>query len=644
MKNPNEELELYREVYAITGDIIYRYSIADDTMLLYNGNDVNSRLGTTINNFVKMLRSQNFQENDRRRMEKYIEALSSGNLGFFENEVRLKLDASLATRYKVIGKTVYDAYNAPVYVVGKLIPVEDSSSLARNRTVNRKNIDELTGILKPSEFKKQISAKCSERNGMQGGVIVISVSDTDKSVTPDSETLLDNLYINIVQRLRRLFYYNAVIGRIKQDEFAVVYYGDDISTGFIEKVNELKDAVNGPDIAGIAKDVFSVQGGVYCGIFSDRGIQNILKKASMAMEFARYGGGENRICMYTPDMEDLFHTYGSENVRIRNAEIKIEHKLIKNTLEVLSDSEDINHTIEEMFSIVGREFNIDKIIMYEFDIHKLKMSVSAYWDKAGGDLPAPKNTDIDYRTIDWFNSKTEMAVVNDVSKLEVPGYRMLMTSEGIKSFVAAGFQTGTVAGCVVFKSSGRKRKWTQSELKVFELVRRIISTCLINMRLYYEMLQNAKDKNNTDALTGLYKYNVFLEEASKYIACHRNEQLAVINIRLDGFFRINEFYGYETGDDILKKYVKVIENNKERFIMGSRLNADNLVALVNLFDDRGRMLSEATINMLYNGFIEECSAKYPAAELKITSGITQIKEDGREVSDYVAYASKLRAR
>ena len=74
MKNPNEELELYREVYAITGDIIYRYSIADDTMLLYNGNDVNSRLGTTINNFVKMLRSQNFQENDRRRMEKYIEA------------------------------------------------------------------------------------------------------------------------------------------------------------------------------------------------------------------------------------------------------------------------------------------------------------------------------------------------------------------------------------------------------------------------------------------------------------------------------------------------------------------------------------------------------------------------------------------
>jgi hypothetical protein len=69
-------------------------------------------------------------------------------------------------------------------------------------------------------------------------------------------------------------------------------------------------------------------------------------------------------------LDDAFSTYYSEKRRIKNAEMKIEHKLIKNTLEVLNDSDDIGSAIHEMFSVVGKAFSIDRILMYEVDMNE----------------------------------------------------------------------------------------------------------------------------------------------------------------------------------------------------------------------------------------------------------------------------------
>ena len=118
------------------------------------------------------------------------------------------------------------------------------------------------------------------------------------------------------------------------------------------------------------------------------------------------------------------------------------------------------------------------------------------------------------------------------------------------------------------------------EINTLELMGRLMSSCLINVRLYNEILNEATNKSRIDFLTSLYKYNVFLEEANKYIATHENEKLAVVSVKLDGFIRINQSYGYDAGDSVLREYAKVLINHKDYFIMGGRVNADNLVFLV----------------------------------------------------------------
>ncbi len=639
MKNTNEELDLYREVHAMTGDIVYKYSIADDVMVIYKSSDVKSQNGTVISKYVDMLRKQSCTDEERQKLDTYIDAVSSGKTGFFEMELKLKFNGAAGNWYRTVGKTVYDDNNEPVYVIGKLIPL--GMGEGDGNTVNRENIDSLTGVLKAEEFKKQFAAKCEEYNGVPGGFIIVTVREADNGYADGADSIKDNAYIDVVQRLRRLFYYNAIIGRIKPDEFVVAYYGRNVSTEFLNKVDDFKEDLKEMEIRGVKDGVITVSGGVYCGNFERDRMFAILNKASMAMAFAKYSGG-NTIQIYTEDLEEVFHTYNSESRRIRNSIMKIEHKLIKNTLDVLTDRDDVEETIRELFEIVGREYNLDKVVMYEFDIPEHKIDNTYFWSKSGKDTPVLKKTSIDYRTIDWFNLKTEMAVVSDASQIKEADPLSVIITEGLKSFVVAGFQVGTVTACISFENHTAKHKWLESELKVFEIVRRLVSTCLINIRLYREVLSNSRDSNNLDALTGLYKQNVFREEANKYIALHSDEKLGIVSVKLDGFLRINEYYGFDAGDDILKKYTQVLKNNKDRFIMGCRLNADNVVALVKLFDDRGRILSEATVDMLYQDFMRECSLKYPVVGLRIKSGLAKIANDGCDISAYIAFADKIK--
>ena len=287
MNSPKEELDLYREVYSMTGDIVYRYSISDDVMVMYKSNDVRSHFGTTINDYVKMLRNQNFKDDEKVLMESYINAISSGNSGFFEQDMKLKIDATTTGWYKVIGKTVYDDDNNPQYVVGKLVPIDGNGGNYVNTILgNNPESDSLTGVLGSSEFKKQLSMKCDEYDGKLGGFLVLSVNDIHSVQGADMDKLKDNVYIHLVEKLRRHFYYDVIIGRIRQDEFAIAYYGNDFSSEFLTKVDDLKEDINNLDITGVREHAISISGGVYCGVYAKDGMYEILEKTSMAMTFA----------------------------------------------------------------------------------------------------------------------------------------------------------------------------------------------------------------------------------------------------------------------------------------------------------------------------------------------------------------------
>ena len=633
-----KELALYRELSSMTGEVLYCYTIQDDVMVMYKGDSAQKGATTTINNYVSMLKMQNFSEEYKENMTQYIEALSTGGQSFFSYEIKTKMDGYQEGTYKAVGKTVYDDNNVPVSVIGKLYPVEG----ADGNLVGK--FDRNTGVLKAGEFRKQLADKYKEHNGRAGGFVLLSLNEVHCPTGEDYDNDVCKLYVNLAQCLARLFSYNAIIGRLKKDEFAVVYFGRDISGEFLTKVEELKHELN--DLVGTELSQYGLRicGGVTCENFVDDGKYTALLNAGKAMGFAKYTG-DNALWMYTEDLSEAYNIYHSEDKRLQTAQMKLEHKLIQNTFKVLADTQDVKQTIMEMFDIVGKAFKLDRISMFECNSAK-KQAINIYtWDKEEQcQCYSNRPMAIDCELIKWVNKKVKMAVVPDATKVDGNDPLFGAITDRIKAFVLTGYQVGTVRGCISFECHEGKRRWSSEELNIFELINRTISTCLITVRLYYELLNAKEDGIKLDSLTGLYKYNVFLEEANKYIATHTEEKLAVVSLKLDGFVRVNQFYGYEVGDEVLKGYSAVLKNDKQRFIMGCRLNADNLVGLMKLFDSRGSMISEATADVMYGEFLRDMGAKYPAVQMSVRAGMCRIDGNGMGISDYIESADRIKSR
>ena len=638
MAQTTDELQLYREVSSMTGEIIYKYTIAEDVMEMYKSNNVKSSFGTVINDYTKMLKKRTGEDWEVSNVGSFVEALVSGGMGFFQQDIRVQLDSFEENWYHVVGKTLYDDNNKPEYIIGKFSQLDQNDDRYHNDSTDR-----LTGLLKSYEFKKQFQAKSQECAGVIGGFLVVSVTDIVKTTVADSEYLMDNAYVNISARLKELFSYNALVGRTKEDEFVVAYYGNNITTEFLSKVEEFKDNIKDMEMMGIKDYSVGVCGGVYCGPLEIENSYQVFDKASMAMAFSRYRS-KNTIAMYSKDIEETFYTYSSENRRMKNAEIKLEHKLVQNTLKVLSESGDFVKTILEMFQTVGAEFELDKISLYEMDSAKDNIVSSLSWEKEVVSTNDNIVMNINEDVINWLVNNDEMTVIQDATKIKDDEVLSEAINGRTRSFVLAGYECGTVKGCICFEKYNERHKWTSTEVNIFELMNKLMSSCLINIRLYNEMMDEATNRNRIDVLTGLYKYNVFLEEANKYISLHQNDQLAIISVKLDGFIRVNQCYGYEAGDQVLREYAKVFINQKDRFIMGSRMNADNLVFLVNLFDERGRMISEATAEVLYSDFIEAMAAKYPAVPLTTKAGVCRVDGNGMGIAEYVESADRIKFR
>jgi len=106
-------------------------------------------------------------------------------------------------------------------------------------------------------------------------------------------------------------------------------------------------------------------------------------------------------------------------------------------------------------------------------------------------------------------------------------------------------------------------------------------------------ISKLKKITQKDPLTGLYNRRGFLEEAEKFIKmAQRMKQrtaagsddlfgnIGLIFVDLDNFKQINDRYGHNAGDQVLKKISLVLENSLRKFDIIGRWGGDEFVILV----------------------------------------------------------------
>lgn len=186
--------------------------------------------------------------------------------------------------------------------------------------------------------------------------------------------------------------------------------------------------------------------------------------------------------------------------------------------------------------------------------------------------------------------------------LIIAGFRALYIGISYSSIIAALFVLSDAAGCSIISKIKytRKVKWILMvfysiinsffALKVVipnynDLIRAFIpyslSFVLLGFLVYYyagtisvsnNLVRNLKEETRTDFLTELNNVRSFdiLYNASIKNAEQRCENLSVILIDIDYFKNVNDTYGHQAGDSILKQVGEILKQGCRSFDIVSR--------------------------------------------------------------------------
>ena len=163
-----------------------------------------------------------------------------------------------------------------------------------------------------------------------------------------------------------------------------------------------------------------------------------------------------------------------------------------------------------------------------------------------------------------------------------------------------------------------------------------------NMTINNSSLQDAGGLK--DSLTGLDSYEVFLKKLQKAIDNMGDRRITIIYTDIKHFKYINDTYGYQVGDALLKDFIKEVTDNSTDVLCCSRVYSDNFVS--------ANYAPEGITNEQIREFIHGINVdkeirfreKYLNSRLQFCTGISIVDKDSRSLDAETAVSNANLAR
>jgi diguanylate cyclase (GGDEF)-like protein len=205
---------------------------------------------------------------------------------------------------------------------------------------------------------------------------------------------------------------------------------------------------------------------------------------------------------------------------------------------------------------------------------------------------------------------------------------------------------GIIIGAI--RLQGATGLWTPERESLVESYLSTTASVLSNLHL----LQTMREQANMDPLTGLYNRRFCKDYARKLMAMARRKDtpLGFIMMDLDHFKNINDVYGHEIGDRILKQFSKTVTQSMRETNLTARLGGEEFIILL---PDTGakacQVVAERIRNAVARMAVPQVKEK-PIPPVTVSLGIAVYPEHGAsleemlQVSDRALYESKRAGR
>lgn len=148
-----------------------------------------------------------------------------------------------------------------------------------------------------------------------------------------------------------------------------------------------------------------------------------------------------------------------------------------------------------------------------------------------------------------------------------------------------------------------------------------------------------------DVLTGLDRYEVFLEKLEKEIETVGDDRIVIVYTDIKHFKYINDTYGYKVGDSLLRDFVNEFMKQKAVILCAARVYSDNFVTAGRISPDGPT--NEEFRDIIYQSNLEREALfreKYLNSRLQFCTGISVIDKNSRSLDAETAVSNANLAR
>lgn len=147
-----------------------------------------------------------------------------------------------------------------------------------------------------------------------------------------------------------------------------------------------------------------------------------------------------------------------------------------------------------------------------------------------------------------------------------------------------------------------------------------------------------------DVLTGLDRYEEFLEKLEREIAKMDGYRIAVIYSDIKYFKYVNDTYGYQRGDMLLKEFVHQVTEDNPAMLCAARVYSDNIVMATRMDDDCDNSAFRDFISGINLEIERTLRDNYLDEQLRICTGISIIAQGDRVLDAATAVSNANLAR
>jgi diguanylate cyclase (GGDEF)-like protein len=165
---------------------------------------------------------------------------------------------------------------------------------------------------------------------------------------------------------------------------------------------------------------------------------------------------------------------------------------------------------------------------------------------------------------------------------------------------------------------------------LFVLGNIVIASILLLMFYKFKQQERFEELASTDPLTKIKNRRKFDELAEHEFEKSKryNRPLSFIIFDIDNFKQINDKFGHQIGDKVLKEIATVVKNNIRKTDIFARFGGEEFVILTPETDIKGaKTLAEKIRKIIENHEIE------PVGRVTVSIGVTELRTDDKSIDD-----------